>query len=148
MNPAAVSPQIAPPTRVFVVEDSPAVCERLQSMLAGIDGTQAVGVATTAREAISAILAAQPDVVVLDLRLADGSGLDVLRALRAQAPQRAAIDVYMLTNFAEEPYRRAAERLGVRGFFDKSTEFERVRDALVARVRAVQRNRNNELQLH
>jgi len=141
MNTAAVAPQMAPPMRVFVVEDSPAVCERLQSMLAGIDGTQAVGVAATAQEAIRGILAAQPDVVVLDLRLADGSGLDVLRALRTQGVGRGAIDVYMLTNFPEEPYRRVAERLGVRGFFDKSTEFERVRDALVARARSVRRER-------
>jgi len=85
---------------------------------------------------------------VLDLRLADGSGLDVLRALRRQGLERDAIDVYMLTNFAEEPYRRAAERLGVQGFFDKSTEFERVRDALVARARAVRPDRINGLQLH
>ncbi|HSH06726.1 MAG TPA: response regulator [Burkholderiales bacterium] len=148
MNPAAVSPQMAPAMRVYLVEDSPAVCERLQSMLADIAGTQAVGFAATAQEAIRGILAAQPDVVVLDLRLADGSGLDVLRALRRQGLERDAIDVYMLTNFAEEPYRRAAERLGVQGFFDKSTEFERVRDALVARARAVRPDRINGLQLH
>jgi DNA-binding NarL/FixJ family response regulator len=143
MNPAATPAlQTDAPVRVFVVEDSPAVCERLQAMLEGIDGTQAVGVAATADAAIEGILAVRPDVVVLDLRLADGgSGIEVLRALRAQGAALEATDVYMLTNFAEVPYRRAAERLGVRGFFDKSTEFERVREALAARARAIRSER-------
>jgi DNA-binding NarL/FixJ family response regulator len=53
----------------------------------------------------------------------------VLRALRAGAPD---IRVYVLTNFANEAYRQAAERLGASGFFDKTNEFERLRDALTA----------------
>jgi ActR/RegA family two-component response regulator len=69
--------------------------------------------------------------VVLDLKLADGSGFDVLRAVRGAAP---GIDVYMLTNFASEPYRRLAERLGARDLFDKTTEFERVREAILDRT--------------
>lgn len=117
--------------RVFVVEDSPVVCERLQEMVADIDGACAIGTAAGAEAAIAAILAAQPDVVVLDLRLAQGSGLDVLRALRTQAP---AIGVYMLSNFSDAPYRRLAARLGALDFFDKSTEFERVRETLTARA--------------
>jgi DNA-binding NarL/FixJ family response regulator len=69
--------------------------------------------------------------VVLDLKLAQGSGFDVLRAVHEQAPE---IDVFVLTNHADEPYRRRAERLGARGFFDKTSEFERVRDTLAARA--------------
>jgi DNA-binding NarL/FixJ family response regulator len=141
MNPAELRQPEAPEMRVFVVEDSPAVCERLQTMLAGIEGTQAVGAAATAQGAIEGILAAQPDVVVLDLRLAEGSGLDVLRALRAAGPAGEAIAVYMLSNFAEAPYRRLAERLGAQGFFDKSTEFERVRDVLSAHARSIRADR-------
>lgn len=117
--------------RVYVVEDSPLVRERLEAMLATIEGARSVGHAGGAEEAIRGILAEHPDAVVCDLRLAQGSGFDVLRAVRDAAPE---IDVYMLTNFAAEPYRRLAARLGAREFFDKSTEFERVRAALAARV--------------
>ncbi len=118
--------------RVFLVEDSPLVCERLQEMLAGIEGrARSASAATRRRGHRRASCATHPDVVVLDLRLAQGSGFDVLRALHAQAP---AIGVYMLSNFADAPYRRLAERLGARDFFDKSTEFERVRDTLAARA--------------
>lgn len=132
MNTATLSHQAAPEMRVFVVEDSPMVCERLQAMVGEIEGACAVGAAASADAAITGILAAQPDVVVLDLHLAQGSGFDVLRALHARAP---AIGVYMLSNFADAPYRRLASRLGALDFFDKSTEFERVRDALAARAR-------------
>ena len=65
---------------------------------------------------------------LLDLHLAQGSGFDVLRAVCLQAPE---IDFYMLSNFAAGPYRQLAGRLGARGFFDKSTEFGRVRDAIM-----------------
>lgn len=105
--------------------------ERLETLLASISGTQSVGHATGASEAIRAILAGRPDAVVLDLKLAQGNGFDVLRTLHEQAPE---IDVFMLSNFASEPYRRLAKRLGAKYFFDKSTEFERVRNALAERA--------------
>ena len=82
-------------------------------------------------EAIGGILAAKPDLVLLDLLSRSGSGFDVLSAVREQ---RAGIDFYMLSNFASEPYRRHAERLGARGFFDKSKDFERVRDVVAQRA--------------
>ncbi len=118
-----------PAFKVFLVEDSPLVLERLETLLGTIEGAGAIGHASRADEAIHGILATRPDAVVLDLKLAEGSGFDVLRAVHERAP---AIDVYMLSNFATEPYRRLAARLGARNFFDKSTEFERVRDALAA----------------
>jgi DNA-binding NarL/FixJ family response regulator len=118
--------------RIYLVEDSPAILERLEAMLATVEGARTVGRASRASEAIEGILAEHPDLVVLDLKLADGSsGFDVLRAVRGAAP---GIDVYMLTNFASEPYRRLAERLGARDLFDKTTEFERVREAILDRT--------------
>ena len=116
---------------VYLVEDSPLVSERLLEMLEGVPGVRLAGHATRADDAIRDILAARPDVVVLDIRLAQGSGFDVLRALHEQAPE---IEVYMLSSFASDPYRHLAARLGARGFFDKATEFTRVRDAVAARA--------------
>lgn len=116
---------------IFIVEDSALVRERLLELLGGMPETRVVGMAAGADEAIRDILADRPDVVLLDLRLAQGSGFDVLRALHEAAPE---IDVYMLSSFATEPYRRLAARLGARDFFDKSTEFGRVRDTLAARL--------------
>jgi two-component system, NarL family, response regulator DevR len=117
--------------QVFLVEDSPLIRTRLVEMLQSVPGATVCGHAASAENAIRQILAARPDVVVLDLSLAQGSGFDVLRAVHPQAPQ---IDFYMLSNFAADPYRQLAGRLGARDFFDKSKEFARVRDAIAARA--------------
>lgn len=117
---------------IFLVEDSAAIRERLAAMLNAIPGATLVGEAADADAAIRDILATRPDVVVLDLGLAGGtSGFDVLRAVRPQAPD---IDFYMLSNFAADPYRQLAERLGACNFFDKSKELERVRDLIAQRA--------------
>ncbi|MGQ0579812.1 MAG: response regulator [Betaproteobacteria bacterium] len=121
----------SPGLRVFVVESSPLVRERLEDLLASIEGVHSVGHAAGADEAIHEILNLHPHAVVLDVRLAQGSGFDVLRALHEQAPD---IAVYMLSNFASEPYRRLAARLGVAGFFDKTTQFGRVCEILAERA--------------
>ena len=114
---------------VFLVEDSHLVLARLEAMIRDIPGTRVAGTASHASRAIRGILEEKPDVVLCDLRLATGNGFDVLRAVREAAP---AIDVYMLSNFASEPYRRIAAELGARGFFDKTSEIERVRELLAA----------------
>lgn len=116
---------------IFVVEDSALVRERLLEMLDALPDAHVVGVATRADQAIQDILAEHPDIVLLDVRLEQGSGFDVLRAVRELAPE---VDVYMLSSFATDPYRQLALRLGARGYFDKSTEFGRVREALAARA--------------
>ena len=119
--------------RVFLVEDSASIRERLVRLLETVPGAQVVGQAADVEEAIGAILAARPDLVLLDLRLEDGSGFDVLRAVHGTEP---GIDFYMLSNFATEPYRRHAERLGACGFFDKTTDFDRLRELVAQRIAA------------
>lgn len=116
---------------IFLVEDSALVRERLIEMIESVPGARVVGLASRADEAVRGILAARPDLVVLDLNLAQGTGIDVLRALRLEAPR---IDVYMLSGYATAPYRQLARRLGARDFFDKSTEFARVKDVVAARA--------------
>lgn len=120
--------------KIFLVEDSHLVLARLEAMLASIPDTRVCGTATHAERAIRGILEEQPDLVLCDLRLATGSGFDVLRAVHAAAPE---IDVYMLSNFVAEPYRRLAAELGARDFFDKSSEIERVRDLVAGRAATV-----------
>jgi two-component system response regulator DevR len=117
--------------KVFLVEDSALVRDRLVGVLEGLPGLELLGHASDAEGAIRGIFAAQPDVVVLDISLASGTGFDVLRAVHPEAPQ---IDFYLLSNFAALPYRQLAAALGASDFFDKSREFERVRDVLAERA--------------
>jgi two-component system response regulator DevR len=113
--------------KIFLVEDSALLRGRLEAILSAIPGVQTVGHASGAKEAVQAILAARPDAVVLDIHLAEGNGFDVLRALREAAFAPA---IYVLTNYPLDGYRKSAERLGARGFFDKSNDIDRLRDAL------------------
>jgi DNA-binding NarL/FixJ family response regulator len=121
--------QKAATRKVFLVEDSPLLRERLEAMVRAIPGTIVSGHAAEAESAVQAILADPPDAVVLDIQLVKGNGFDVLKVLKERAPQ---VRVYVLTNFANDAYRAAAERLGASGFFDKSGEIERLRSALAA----------------
>jgi DNA-binding NarL/FixJ family response regulator len=117
--------------RIFLVEDSAPVRERVTALLASIAGVDNVGSAATADDAERAILAAKPNAVLLDVKLAQGSGFDVLRSLQAHAPQ---IEVYMLSNFAAPPYRQLAADLGARGFFDKTTEMDCMKKTIAERA--------------
>ncbi|HEX6413551.1 MAG TPA: response regulator [Burkholderiales bacterium] len=117
---------------IFLVEDSPPVRARLAEMLSAIPGVTLVGTATNAADATQSILTRRPQLVVLDLSLGGGSsGFDVLRNVRSVAPE---IEFYMLSNFSADPYRQLAEKLGARDFFDKTREFNRVRDVIASRA--------------
>jgi DNA-binding NarL/FixJ family response regulator len=127
----AAAPTPTATLRVFLVEDSELIRARIRAELATIPGLRTVGHADTAADAIRDVLAQHPDVVLLDLRLREGTGMDVLRALHASAPE---IDVYLCSSYAAEPYRGMALRLGARAVFDKSTEFGRVKETLARRA--------------
>lgn len=117
---------------IFLVEDSHPVRARLAEMLSAIPGVTLVGTATNAADATQSILTRRPQLVVLDLSLGGGSsGFDVLRNVRSVAPE---IEFYMLSNFSADPYRQLAEKLGARDFFDKTREFNRVRDVIASRA--------------
>jgi DNA-binding NarL/FixJ family response regulator len=118
--------------QIYIVEDSAAVRSRLQAMLGEVPGAEVAGAAAGATQATREILASRPQVVILDLNLAEGGGFDVLRELHRHAPE---IDVYMLSNFSADPYRQLAERLGARGFFDKTREFGLVREAVASKAK-------------
>ena len=118
--------------KVFLVEDAPLLRERLEALISSIPGANVVGHAAGAQEAVHGVLSARPDVVVLDLHLAEGNGFDVMRGLRSA---QFAPEILVLTNYPLDGYRQVAERLGARGFFDKSGEIPQLRAALAARVK-------------
>jgi len=112
---------------LFIVEDSLLVRERLLRALEGLPGLDIVGTAEDVPAAIDGLTSSPPDALILDLQLPSGSGLQVLRAVRDRLPR---MRVIVMTNFAAEPYRKAALAAGAEIFLDKSAEFGRVRDIL------------------
>lgn len=106
---------------MLVVDDSEPVRSRLVEMLSAT-GTD-VESAASVTEASRAIQARAPDVVILDIRLPDGSGLDLLHAIAA-AGLRA--KVIVLTSYASTQLRRKCLDAGADFFLDKFEEFQRV----------------------
>lgn len=115
------------PMKVFVVEDSLVVRERLVAMLQDIHDVQVVGEADSPADALSGIRSSQPDVVVLDIKLKGGSGIEVLRKL---GPQTHPVTTIVLSNYANPEHRQQYLAAGASHFFDKTEEFEKIKDVL------------------
>src|ERR1700693_3186311 len=117
--------------RVFVVEDSSLIRKRIIDNVKGLGNFDVVGFAESEQEAIDAIVRTQPDVVVTDIRLKEGSGIEVVRRLR-QELNSSTPKIYVLTNYAYPEYKRQCSLVGADGFFDKSAEYDSFLTALRA----------------
>ena len=106
--------------RLFHVEDSACMRERVRE-LAQLSGIKVVGFSDCADDAIRQIRLIKPDLVVLDLQLAEGSGVDILREFASGAVPSMCI---VLTNHSDFRFRELSRKAGARWFFDKSTELE------------------------
>jgi DNA-binding NarL/FixJ family response regulator len=99
--------------RVFLLDDHEIVRTGLRSLLEATDDLVVVGEAATVAEALVRIPAARPDVAVLDVRLPDGSGVEVCREVRSQSPEIACV---MLTSYADDEALFAAIMAGASGY--------------------------------
>ena len=120
--------------KVFVVEDSAAVRERLVEMIREIDDLEVVGEADTFGRAVVGIRDAKPDVAILDIKLANdgGSGIDVLSAVRNALPALRAI---VISNYATPQHMKASADAGAEYFLDKTSDFELI-PGILERMRA------------
>jgi DNA-binding NarL/FixJ family response regulator len=105
----------------LIVEDSAILAERLREMIVGVDGLELIDVVDTERAAVRVLWDSQIDVVLLDLRLREGDGFGVLRALAARVKRPI---VVVLSNYSLAEYRRTAQALGAQYFLDKAHEME------------------------
>lgn len=112
---------------VFIVEDQEWFLEQLKALVASVREAQIVGTADTGQGAIAEIAATQPDVVLVDLKLREGTGFDVLRAIRARSPE---IYLLVVTSFPSPGVKKACLIGGAHGFYDKLLELDQVRDKL------------------
>ena len=116
-----------PSKTVFIVDDSAVVRDRLAQMISSLPGVAIAGQADIAFEAIDGLRRLRPACAVLDISMPGGSGMHVLETIKREQP---ALQVIMLTNFAQDQYRQKCLQLGADHFFDKTTEFEKVLEVL------------------
>jgi len=114
------------PIKVFLADDSELIRTRVAAML-GVPAMTIVGQAQTPQASIDGILATQPDVVVLDVQLEGGSGLQVLRAIHPCEP---GIAFVVFSNNSAPAYRERYLREGAVRFLDKSSEFDQLAQAV------------------
>jgi len=105
----------------ILVEDNPTIRQNLIPAIQELAGMEVVATAEDVDEALAALDRFDWDLVVLDLFLRHGSGLDVLAAVPAQPDKRR---IFVLTNYATADIRERCVALGADEVFDKSTELD------------------------
>lgn len=117
-----------PPIRVVLVDDHEVVRHGLRALLEADERIEVVGEAGSVGMAISTALADPPDVLVLDVRLPDGSGVEVCREVRSRHPDVRAL---MLTSFADDRAVYESIMAGASGYLLKETRGTDLVDAIV-----------------
>jgi two-component system response regulator DevR len=116
-------------TRVLICDDHEVVREGLRGLISRQAGMSVVGEAGTVTESIEAAARAKPDVVIMDVRLPDGSGVEACRAIREARPETRVI---MLTSYADDEALFASIIAGASGYLLKQTRGQAVVDAITA----------------
>jgi two-component system response regulator DevR len=109
------------PIRLLLVDDHKVVRVGLRTLLGGTDRIQVVGEAETMASAITEAARLQPDVVLMDVRLPDGSGIEACREIRAARPETR---VLFLTSFADDDAVMATIFAGADGYLLKEIDEE------------------------
>jgi DNA-binding NarL/FixJ family response regulator len=116
-------------TRVMICDDHEVVREGLRGLIGRQTGMSVVGEASTVAEAIETAIRSKPDVVIMDVRLPDGSGVEACRSIRESNPD---IKVIMLTSYADDEALFASIIAGASGYLLKQTRGQVVVDAVNA----------------
>jgi len=115
--------------RVFICDDHEVVREGLRGLIGRQEGMTVVGEAGTAAEAVEGCARAKPDVVIMDVRLPDGSGIEACREIREARPETGVI---MLTSYADDDALFASIVAGAAGYLLKQTRGQAVAEAVKA----------------
>jgi len=114
-------------TRVFLVDDHEIVRRGIADLINSEHDLEVVGEASSVREAVARIGATLPDVAVLDIKLPDGSGIDVCRDIRSAHPDIACL---MLTAYSDDDAIYTAVLAGAAGYVLKDIRGQRLIDSI------------------
>jgi two-component system, NarL family, response regulator FusR len=103
--------------KIFLVDDHPLVREGLAGLINRLPDFKVCGEAETANEALRGIVATQADAAIVDLTLREGSGIELIKAIRSQSPDTA---ILVLSMHDERRYAERCIRAGARGYVMKA----------------------------
>lgn len=113
--------------RILVVEDSRLMTERLVKLLSKTSPGPTVDVVREISKAQDLLKKNRYDVAILDIRLPDGSGIDLLKEIKSGAD---APTVIMFTGYPFPQYKERCMSFGADYFFDKSTEYQKIPEVI------------------
>ena len=113
---------------LLIVDDSEHIRTSLRALLGSVAGIASIREASTLSEALVSVRVDPPALVILDMRLPDGLGMDIIKPLKQLSP---AVLVAVFTIHADPSYAKRCMALGADWFFDKATQT----DALLKVVR-------------
>ncbi|MEE8422002.1 MAG: response regulator transcription factor [Dehalococcoidia bacterium] len=114
--------------RVLLVDDHEIVRRGLKTVLQERSDIVVIGEAGTVKAGVEETMRLQPDIVIMDLRLPDGSGVEACREIRSQSPDT---KVIILTSYADEDALFAAIMAGAAGYVLKDLDPSRLQEAIV-----------------
>ncbi|MDO8778357.1 MAG: response regulator [Burkholderiaceae bacterium] len=113
--------------KLLIVDDSELIRTRLIGLFDGIPGIEAIHTAVTLAQTLESVRRVLPTLVILDLHFPDGNAIPIINTIKVLAP---GVQIAMLSNDASEFNRRKCLVIGADWFFDKSTEFESLLEAV------------------
>jgi two-component system, NarL family, response regulator DevR len=118
---------VAHKIRILLADDHPVVRLGLSTLLRTVPDMAIVGETESAQETVEQAIAHRPDIVIMDVRLRDGSGVEACREIRSASPKTR---VLMLTSFSDEEAVIASILAGAAGYLLKETEPQRLIEAI------------------
>jgi DNA-binding NarL/FixJ family response regulator len=116
--------------KVLIIDESALVRERIRQLLSGVQGLEVTAEAQRTERGIALAKRLRPDVVIVDVHLRAGRGIELLREMKRARPTPRII---VLTNEAYPEIRNRCLAAGADYFFDKSTEYEQMVNVLSER---------------
>ncbi|MBI3123186.1 MAG: response regulator transcription factor [Ignavibacteriales bacterium] len=113
--------------KIVIADDSDMVRERIKESLKNISTVEIVGEATNGKEAVKIIHEVSPDFVLLDIRMPELNGIEVLKKIKSRDNK---IKVCVFTNFPFLPYKTKCAEEGADYFFDKNENIQVIRNLI------------------
>jgi DNA-binding NtrC family response regulator len=129
-----------PPARIYILDDEVVTVQRLVQALSK-DGSLVEGF-ITGREALLKVREIPPDLIVMDIRLTDGDGIDLMQRMRAAAPE---MEVILMTGYAAIDQAVEATKKGAFNYLEKPIKLQTIREAVADALALARQKRQKNL---